>query len=378
MKHFINKKILLYFPQRNRIMDAWQNFHFIDELSRHDVLFEIYNPFDFPEKSKEQMEEEMLKKIKSGKGSYSMFMTSVKDGEISPYFLTELKALRIPSLLICYDNLSVPFRHKRISKYFDLVWLTSVETKYLFDRWGAKTIFLPYAANPNIFKPSSGEEIPYIGFIGTLYGARFKKINSLLKANLPVRIYNNSETIQPEPTNLDKFFRNLVYSINHLSGLTSFKIGRKCILGGIRKLLFSEKYAFIQNNEKNLILPSPSFREMPSIYSRLSISLNVSELWDTYTLVTPIHKLHLRTFEIPMSGGLQIISETKEIKSYFEPDKEIILYGDDDDFIEKLKFYLAPHNSRLRCKIKANAKKRAELEHTWYNRFQAIHDNLFS
>ena len=37
-----------------------------------------------------------------------------------------------------------------------MVWLTSVETENLFKKWGASTIFLPFAANPNFFKPIIG------------------------------------------------------------------------------------------------------------------------------------------------------------------------------------------------------------------------------
>ncbi|HBN04508.1 MAG TPA: glycosyltransferase family 1 protein, partial [Bacteroidales bacterium] len=100
-----------------------------------------------------------------------------------------------------------------------------------------------------------------------------------------------------------------------------------------------------------------------------SLSLNITELRNTYVLKKPIHKLHLRTFEIPMAGGLEFTSYTPEILNYFEPDKEIVLYDSDEEMTEKARFYLDPKNEYL-CKImKKNARKRSVSEHTWKNRF---------
>ena len=139
---------------------------------------------------------------------------------------------------------------------------------------------------------------------------------------------------------------------------------------------------YIQKNnilDKNTFLnlfPSVSFDEMQKIYSNSTLSLNITELRNTYVLNNPVHKLHLRTFEIPMSGGLQIVSFSDEISSYFEDQKEIVLYKSYDEFLSKSKFYLDKNKSSLVLKMKNFARKRSEKEHTWFNRFCKILDKI--
>jgi spore maturation protein CgeB len=111
---------------------------------------------------------------------------------------------------------------------------------------------------------------------------------------------------------------------------------------------------------------------MCNIYSNHSLSLNITELRDTYLLKKPIHKIHLRAFEIPMSGGLQFASYTEELASYFEENREIVLYRCHEEMIEKAKFYLNSKNEKLIQNMKMSARKRAESEHTWSKRLQNI------
>jgi spore maturation protein CgeB len=125
------------------------------------------------------------------------------------------------------------------------------------------------------------------------------------------------------------------------------------------------------------VLPSVPFEEVNAIYSNHALSLNITELRNTFNLKHPIHKLHLRTFEIAMSGGLQIAPYVEELASYFKDDEEIVLCRDDEEFVSKALFYLRPQNESLRMKMKQNARKRAEADHTWNNRFNVVFGKLF-
>ena len=95
-------------------------------------------------------------------------------------------------------------------------------------------------------------------------------------------------------------------------------------------------------------------------------------MWDTYLLRTPVHKIHLRTFEIPMCGGLQFAPYLDELAGYFEDGKEIVLYRTKEEYIDKAKFYLRSNKGSERRIMKINARKRAEQEHTWTNRFNNV------
>ena len=158
--------------------------------------------------------------------------------------------------------------------------------------------------------------------------------------------------------------------------LLSFSIGRKVISGAIiNKILKRRDKKLIGTNNLS-IFPSVEFKEMNYLYSNLALSLNITELRNTYVLDKPIHKLHLRTFEIPMSGGLELASYSSELSNYFEDGKEIVLYKTNEEMIDKAKFYLNPNNYSIINNMKKNARIKAENEHTWTKRFSIVIDAL--
>jgi len=86
----------------------------------------------------------------------------------------------------------------------------------------------------------------------------------------------------------------------------------------------------------------------------------------------------LQTFDVPMCGGLQIAPYVDELAGYFEDGKEIILCRNDEEFISKCHFYLKPENATLRLKMKQDARKRAEAEHSWGKRFGEVIGRMFN
>jgi spore maturation protein CgeB len=81
-----------------------------------------------------------------------------------------------------------------------------------------------------------------------------------------------------------------------------------------------------------------------------------------------------RNFEIPACGGFQLSGHAPYLDDYFEPDREIVLYEDVDDLIDRARFYLA--NDAARSKIAAAGHARATGEHTYAHRFRQIFDIL--
>jgi spore maturation protein CgeB len=70
-----------------------------------------------------------------------------------------------------------------------------------------------------------------------------------------------------------------------------------------------------------------------------------------------------------MCGGIELASYTDELANYFENDKEIILYKSEKELISKAKFYLNPKNEHICNNTKRKARKRAESDQRWLNRF---------
>jgi len=377
MKNLIGKSIFYYFPSNGSVMDQWQNLHFIEELKGQGIAFDVFNPrtqiIDFG-----SIEDLIYERIKANRENISIFLASAFDGYLSESLLISIKNLGIPTVLMSFDNLSIPYKQKKISQYFDLIWLTSRDTKYLFDKWGAKSIFLPYAANPNHFKAQWNEEVKYLGFVGTLYGNRGKRIKHIYENGIPVQVYGKRASSTLENLSMSSVFEKMTYRMYTVKELAKFDVGRKCIYGAVKKRIWNKKY----NVQDSLFLDkihqgSVNFDYLNYLYSNLSLSLGVTELWDTYTLSEPVHKIHLRTFEIPMCGGLQIAPYSEELSGYFEENKEIVFFKNEMDLVEKAKFYLSDNNSQLRKEMKMKARSRAENDHSWCARFKKLHDEIF-
>lgn len=353
-------KILYYFKLQETPMFQWQCIHIIEELKYHDCIIHIFNPLKYD--CIEEANNDLLLHISVNK--YDLFMTPHNHETLYIDTLKLIKKSGMPTLLICFDNLLIPFYHEKIAPYFDLVWLTSNETSEIFKKWGVNCIFLPYAANCLYFKPNINEELLKVDFIGTPYGSRTKRINSMIENGIPVDLYADSIKITSNSLNFDLIKNVIEYS--------RFSIGRRVILANIFSKIRNKNELDIGNANLNIFPRVDTFYNMYKLFSKYALSLSTTDARNTGILKIPVQVVNLRSFEIPMAGGLQICSYSQELSQYFEEDKEIIFYRNKDEMIEKTKFYLNEKNSILRMKMKTAARKKAENEHTWFHRFKYV------
>lgn len=355
-------------------MYKWQRIHIFDELERFGHKIITFNPLDYA--SIDEANDVVIEKMKLVP-DIDFFLTCVDSKYIYPSTIVSIKKMGFPTVLICWDNLELPFKHKNIAPLFDLVWLTSIETKYLFEKWGCKNIlFQTYAANPFVFVPNWGNNIFRLGFIGSPYGSRMNVLNELLTSGIECSVYSNSlfekgynssqGTIQQYKVR-DVLAKAVAY--------LKFPIGRKVLYSTIKNKLRSQ-ISLLNDSPYLQKYKSVSDKEMIQLYSNLALSLNITALRDTYILSNPISKIHLRTFEIPMSGGLEFVSYNDEIVEYFEEDKEIVLYRSKEEMVDKARFYLNEKNLNAVMKIKKLARERAANEHTWERRFSVVFNRI--
>lgn len=353
-------------------MYQWQRINLIDELQRggHEVI--TYNPLDY--KTIDEANGIVTTKIKQYK-KIDLFLTCDDQDTIYPDTIDAISKMGIPTCLICWDNLELPYKQKKIAPLFDIVWITSWETQYFFEKWKCqKIIFQTYAANPYTYCATEAHnQLQAVGFIGSPYGSRTNKINDLLSNGVNCSLYSNSLFNKGYNTSIGgKKSIDIIDIMIKASRYLRFPIGRQVLYSTIMNKL---KPQSVLNTSSEFVSlnKSVSHDEMCRLYSSFALSLNISELRDTYILRNPIPKIHLRTFEIPMSGGLQFTSYNEEISQYFEDGKEIVLYKSPEEMVDKAKFYLSPKQFSLVIKMKHAARLRAEKEHTWTNRF----DNIF-
>lgn len=358
-------KILYFFEEKNILMDQWQRYHIFDELKNDGIEVVVFNPLSYPDYI--IANSALLTEIETQ--HFDLFMTPHNENRLFISTLIKIKKHKLPTLLICFDNLVIPFEHKNVCSIYDLVWLTSIETEYLFKKWGAKTIFLPYAANPNLFKVDNQPEVNKICFVGTPYGSRVNTLNTLIDNNISVALFSNVSDVSSKlAVNKQSFYRYLSPFMN----LVKTPYGRKIIMGAFKQKLNPPKS--LHNTDSLDFLDPVDISLLGNVYSSYALSLSSTAARNTGVLKKPLNIVNLRSFEIPMSGGLQICPYSQELASYFVEDSEIIFYRTECELIEKSNYYLLDKNTQLRADMKVAARKRAIKDHSWSNRFQQIFD----
>lgn len=363
-------RVLYYSNDDGSFMSRWQYDHFIDELAHYGVTVELFNPLQFS--SYNEANERLIEKLNRDRG-YSCFMSGSPSTQLFKETLAYINLIGIPKLLICFDNLHAPYMHKEIMPYFDLVWLTSKENEKTIRSWGVKTVFAPYAANPYKFiMPDIHGDIKRLCFIGSPYGTRCMKFNELASDSVTCDVYcgnllkkktagkNHDQSIQEDIIKWKNYFFS--------------PIGRKLFVSKVFSKV--KKPKLIKDSPYIHFYDSLEFSEMIKMYHDYALSLNITEVWDSLLLKHPVYKLHLRSFEIPMCGGIEFTTYNEELSHYFEEGKEIIFYHSKEEMIDKAKFYLDDKRAALRTEIKKAARLRSENEHTWYLRFKKVFGEL--
>ena len=367
-------KILYATNEFQNNMALWQKYHFIDELKGHGVQFELVllNKYDKPD----DFNRDIIKRIKD----CDLFLTAFSEKNVYVKTVERIKEEGIPTVLICFDNLVMPYFHKHVAKHYDLVWLTSKETEPLFKKWGAKTVFLPYAANPNLYSGGNHEKNRVV-FIGTPYGSRKRMLAPLINNDVRIDLFylppakqgyqeEKSHLGQTIKQNKSGFFSKIKILSYHFLNKMGFKIGRKLILSSLLRRF--SKVDFDINRKNVNVFPAVDISSLFETYSQYGLSISSSSAVNTGYLKTPVPIINLRNFEIPMAGLAQICRYNEELSNYFEEGKEIIFYRNDKELVEKCRYFLDEKNRKELLEIGSNARKRSVQEHTWFCRFKRI------
>lgn len=367
-------EIIYLIEGRQTAMRSWQGRHIIGELKLRSMLRSVIDVEDFEWLTK--LKDCVNKSKFEGRENKLVLLTFLSDAYILQPALQLMSQKGVPSVLLCFDNLHAPYKHKHVANLFDLVWLTSCETEGMFKKWGAKkVIFQPYAASPKIMQTlRSKKPQSTVGFVGSIYGSRVNQLAFLSEGRVPTRILTSRRSDLVPSSGKNGYFK--LESWREAIQLLQFNVGRKLLWGKVANR-WRQKEDFSRLNPK-IEYREIGFEEMYSLFRNWSLTLNITELRNTGVLQKPVYKLHLRTFEIPMAGGLQLAAYTKEIAEYFKEDEEVLLYRDWQEMLDKAKFWLNPKRETQVEKMKKAARERALKEHTWMHRFSKVEKALHS
>jgi spore maturation protein CgeB len=114
-----------------------------------------------------------------------------------------------------------------------------------------------------------------------------------------------------------------------------------------------------------------NFAEVPRIFNRSKICLNLSNPWHHNTMP----QIKGRHFEIPQTGGFQVCTPADDLQRYFEFGKEIVVAEPtSDSIISTLRYYL--EHEEERSAIAAAGRTRMLQEHQWSHRLREIFEEV--
>ncbi|MGI1690244.1 CgeB family protein [Thermoanaerobacter uzonensis] len=134
-----------------------------------------------------------------------------------------------------------------------------------------------------------------------------------------------------------------------------------------------KSYSILKNN---ILLGVVSDEDAAKFYSNAKINLNIHRAYDDDTLrrlnsykikaLSPNNRI----FDISLAGGFQIVDYREDLGKFYEIDKELIVFNDEEDLIEKIEYYL--NNENVRNEIAKKAYLRTVKEHLFAHRLAIV------
>jgi spore maturation protein CgeB len=328
---------------------GFEHYNFYDSLvkmegERYKV---IYFPFDeiMEEVGKDKMNEKLLEIVQQEKPNLCFFFL----------FENEIKKETIKT--ITNNSGSITFnwftddhwRFDNFSKYYApyFHWISTTDSKAMkkYYKIGYKNVIkTQWACNHFLYKPLDLPKIYDVSFVGQPHGNRRKIIEKIEKAGINVKYWGRGWLAgRVSQEEMIKIFSQSKINLNltKSSGTLSFKS-----LAGI---FLNRKQGLIRINSPRYWLDN--FR---------SLKGSVRE------------QIKGRNFEIPGCKGFLITGDADNLHDYYKDGKEIVIYKNTKDLIEKIKYYL---EHEYECEVIARAGyERTLRDHTYEKRFNEIFD----
>ena len=300
---------------------------------------------------------------------FDLVFCYLMDGMIETGVIDEIRRAGVPTCNFSCNNTHQFDLVDELSPHFDYNLHSEKNATQKFREIGANPIWFPMAANPKYYHPYDVPRELDVTFVGQKYARRPYYIWHLLENGVDVHVYGPGWRLRGDGGRL----RDLLRRGRRLQ--TALRALLATSLEG--KAEWSARLAWLDSSERlrvsydTHIHPPLTDDEMICKYSESKISLGFLETYDQHNPAAIVRQhLHLRDFEAPMSGALYLTGFCEELAEFFEPDKEVLVYRNEHEMLEKVRYYLA-HPDQAQ-QIRKNGRLRAQSSHTYHDRFQVV------
>ena len=293
---------------------------------------------------------------------YDLFFSYFTDGMIEVDVIDKIRSMGVPTCNFSCNNAHQFYLVQNISPHFDYNLHSEKDARGKFLAIGANPLWWPMASNPKYSKPVDVSRAIDATFVGANYAIRAKYIKHLLENGVGVHVYGPGWLWGATSAwrSAAKRVKYLLLAFMALSPQAQYAASAKLCDHDFRRNMAA---SFPQN-----VHPPVSDEGLIALYSSSHISLGFLEVYDRHnpSLAVTQH-LHLREFEAPMSGALYCTGYTDELAEMFEPDKEVLVYRNQHELLDKIRYYLG-HTKEAK-QIRQAGRRRALKEHTYHHRF---------
>ena len=287
------------------------------------------------------------------------------DGMVDPGAIDELRRSGVPVTNFSCNNAHQFDLVDEISPHFDVNLHAEKDARAKFLAVGANPLWWPMASNPIYFKPVDAPRTVAASFVGANYALRARYIVHLLQNQVDAHVYG------PGWLTGDLSARRALTKRYYFLALAAFSPSAPRRAWASAKLEELDFRSSVARRFPANVHPPVSDEELVTLYSRSHVSLGFLEVYDGHDPTRPVTQhLHLREFEAPMCGALYCTGYLDELAEHFEPDKEVVVYRNQHELLDKVRFYLA-HPAQAAV-VREAGLRRALADHTYQRRFQTL------
>lgn len=296
---------------------------------------------------------------------FDLFFAYLMDGMVDTGVLDEIRKTGIPTCNFSCNNAHQFDLVDEISPHFDFSLHSEKDTRFKFLAIGANPLWWPMASNPKYFKPQDLPRTVAVSFVGANYALRAHYIAHLLESGVDVHVHGLgwASGSRSSLRSVIKHYALLASTMMAFTPIAQSRASTRLAEHDFRRGLAARFPKFLHE--------PTSDSELIALYSSSHISLGFLEVHDQHDpsrIVT--QHLHLREFEAPMSGALYCTGYMDELAEMFEPDKEILVYRNQHELLDKVRYYLAhPEQAEI---IRQAGRARALRDHTYHQRFRQL------
>jgi spore maturation protein CgeB len=296
---------------------------------------------------------------------YDLFFSYFMDGMIEVDVIDEIRKMGVPTCNFSCNNAHQFHLVKRISPHFDYNLHSEKDARSKFLGIDANPLWWPMASNPMYFKPVDVPRTIEASFVGANYALRARYVTYLLENGIDVHVYGpgwlwgTTSAWRSNVKRIKYLFLSAVARSIHSQYAASAQLADHDYRRRLAKSFPSNVHSTVSDEE------------LITLYSSSHISLGFLEVHDRHDPSRSVKQhLHLREFEAPMSGALYCTNYSDELAEMFEPDKEVLVYHNQYELLEKVRFYLK-HPEQAK-KVRQAGRQRALAEHTYHARYRSL------